>query len=117
MKIDSVPISLFAIGTNENLWLGGVGIKTTDLRDAMNKLAQIFSDTLDDIYININGFVIAAPDAATSEFQDILMFDSISALRTYMQDVPNPPIPADDAGNFDAYSEYIDTVIDYIDKV
>ncbi len=116
-KIEGIPIPLIALGTNENMWLGGVGIKTTELRTVIDKLSQVFTDTLDDIYININGFVIAAPDAPTSEFQDILMFDSISALRAYMANVPNPPIPDDDAGNFDAYSEYIDTVLNYIGKV
>lgn len=116
-KIGGVPLALMAIGTNETLWVGAVGVPTTDLRRAIDKLSQVFSDTLDDIYININGFVISAPDAATSEFQDILMFSSVSQLREYMRQFPNPPVPDDDQGNFDAYSEYIDTVLNYIGKI
>ena len=116
-KIGNVNTDLFAIGTNENLWMGAVGVKTTDMRVAIDRLAQVFSDTLDDIEININGFVIGAPDAATSEFQDILMFDSAAAVGEYIAAHPNPPVPSDDAGNFDAYSAYISTVIDYIGKI
>ncbi len=116
-KIGNVRTDLFAIGTNENLWIGAVGIPTPEMRRAIDRLAQIFSDTLDDITININGFVIAAPDAATSEFQDILMFDSVAAVGQYISAHPNPPVPDDDAGNFDAYSAYISTVIDYIGKI
>lgn len=116
-QIGNIRTDLFAIGTNENLWMGAVGVKTTDMRVAIDRLAQVFSDTLDDIEININGFVIGAPDAATSEFQDILMFDSAAAVGEYIAAHPNPPVPADDAGNFDAYSAYISTVIDYIGKI
>ena len=64
--------------------------------------------------ILINGFVISAPDAATSEFQDILMFNTIAQLREYMSQHPNPPLPNDDNGLFDAYSQYIDAVINHI---
>lgn len=116
-KIGDLTPNLFAIGTNETLWIGAIGVETSRLRNAMDKLGQIFSDTLDDIYINMNGFIIGAPDAATSEFEDILMFDSVAALRDYMAAHPNPPLPADDEGNFDAYSAYIGTVIDYIGKI
>ena len=113
-QINGIQIALLAIGTNETLWIGGVGIKTTDMRTAIDRLQQIFSDTLDETYINVNGFVVNAPDAATSEFQDILMFNSISDLRQYMRGVPNPPLSPDDDGMFDAYSQYIDAVINHI---
>lgn len=117
IKIAGVPTALIAIGTNETLWIGSVGVKTSDLRRAMDYLSQVFSDTLDDIYIGINGFVISAPDAATSEFQDILMFNTTTELGKYMASHKNPPVPSDDQGNFDAYSEYIDTVINYVGKL
>lgn len=116
-RINGIPISLVAIGTNENLWIGGVGIKTTDIRAAMDRFYQIFNDTLDEADININGFVIAAPDAAVSEFQDVLMFNTVSDLREYMRRYPNPPLPDDDDGMFDAYSQYIDAVINHIGKI
>ncbi len=115
-NIKGVRPSVFAIGTDEVLWIGSVGIATTDMRMAIDTLSQIFSDTLDDIQIGINGFVINAPDAATSEFEDILMFNTISDLRDYISAHPNPALPADGVANFDAYSAYISTVIDYVGK-
>lgn len=113
-KINGINIALLAIGTNETLWIGGIGIKTTEMRTVIDKLDGIFSDTLDNNDIIINGFVISAPDAATSEFQDILMFNTIAQLREYMSQHPNPPLPNDDNGLFDAYSQYIDAVINHI---
>ncbi len=116
-RINGNRMSLLAIGTNETLWLGAHGIATTDMRRAIDKLNDVFSDTLDDIYINVSGFVIGAPDAATAEFDDILMFNDVDGLREYITAHPNAPLPDDDNGNFDAYSEYIDTVINYIGKI
>ncbi len=115
-KIENIPITLTAIGTNETIWLGGMGIRISDMRRVMDKLAQVFSDTLDDVYININAFVIAAPDAPASTDDEILKFDSIAHLRQYMAGITNPPPAPDDQENFDAFSEYIDTVINYIGK-
>lgn len=117
VRVNGITTSLIAIGTNETMWVGCVGVKTTDVRAILEKFEQIFSDTLDETYIGINGFVISAPDAATSEFQDILMFNTIDELRKYMQQNPNPPLPADDDGMFDAYSQYIDAVITHMVKV
>lgn len=116
-RVNGVQTALIAIGTNETMWLGCVGVKTTVVREIIEKFQQVFSDTLDETEIEINGFVIAAPDAATSEFQDILMFNSIGELREYMSDKQNPPLPADDDGMFDAYSQYIDAVITHIGKI
>ncbi len=116
-RINGNRMSLLAIGTNETLWLGAHGIATTDMRRAIDKLNDVFSDTLDDIYINVSGFVIGAPDAATAEFDDILMFNDVDGLREYITAHPNAPLSDDDNGNFDAYSEYIDTVINYIGKI
>lgn len=106
--------NLLAIGTNEVLWIGAVGADTARVKKAIDKLNQIFSDTLDDVYIGINGFSINAPDAQTAEFDDILLFDTIDGLSEYMRAHPNSQPTPEEKENFDAYSEYIDTVIGYI---
>lgn len=113
-RIAGVQTALIAIGQNENMYIGAIGIPTTDMRRLIDRLQQVFTDTLDDIYINVNGFVINAPDAATSEFQDILMFPSIDALGEYIAQNPNGEISPDDQDDFSAYSEYIDNVINFI---
>ena len=107
--------ALLAIGANEVLWLGGVDVSTRDIRNAIDALQKVFHETLDDIEINVNGFAINAPDADTSEFQDILMFPNEDALREYMNAHKND-MSNEDSENFAAYSEYIDTVITHIAK-
>jgi hypothetical protein len=116
-RIGTIRPELFAIGTNEVLWIGAVGIPTTDLQRAIDTVNQIFSDTLDDIVINVNGFVVSAPDANAPGAPDILTFDKIDSLRQYMNEHRNPPLGEDDSGNFDAFSAYISTVIDYLGKI
>ncbi len=116
-RIGATQTAILAIGTGEVLWLGAVGIPTTALQSAIDTINQIFSDTLDDIIINVNGFVISAPDATAPGAPNILTFDTPNALRQYMNEHRNPPLDEDDNGNFDAFSAYISTVIDYIGKI
>ena len=73
----------------------------------------MFSDTLEDITITTHGFVIA-PSDADAPSPNILTFATVEDLRNYMHQHPNPPLDTDMAENFDAFSEYISTVIDYI---
>ncbi|MDE5615962.1 MAG: hypothetical protein K2I81_03970 [Alphaproteobacteria bacterium] len=114
-QIGNFKPAVFAIGTSEVLWLGGIGISQAPLSEAIDRLKTIFSDTLDDIEINISGFIIA-PTGDVSD-PSILSFPDPDALREYMQSHKNPPPEdADGRENFNAYSEYIDTVINYMDK-
>lgn len=117
VRINGIEVPLIAIGTNETMWLGCIGVNTTSVRTIIEKFQKIFSETLDETEIEINGFAIAAPDAAVSEFQDILMFNTLGELSEYMKDKTNPPLPPDDDGMFDAYSQYIDAVITHIGKI
>ena len=116
-RIGTVNTELFAIGTNETLWIGATGVSTTALQNAIDTVNQIFSDTLDDIIINVDGFIISAPDANAPGAPDILTFDNIDALRQYMNEHKNPPLGEDDNENFEAFSAYISTVIDYLGKI
>ena len=115
--INGKRMDILAIGTGEVLYLGASNISTSDMQSCANKLAHIFSDTLDGVDIYITAFVINPTDGASPSAPDILTFDSIENLRQYMREHPNPPLPADDDGNFDAYSDYISTVIEYIGKL
>ena len=74
-----------------------------------------YNDTLEDVVINIHGFVISAPDASAPGAANILTFATPSELRTYMESHKNPPITDDES--FEAFSSYISTVIDYISKI
>ncbi|MBE6457377.1 MAG: hypothetical protein E7011_01010 [Alphaproteobacteria bacterium] len=116
-RIAGLQTALCAIGTGETIWIGAVGIKTSTLQSALDTLTQVFSDTLDDIIINVHGFVLSAPDSLAPESPEILTFDTPSTLDKYMSEHTNPPIPATDDGEFDAFSSYISTVIEYLGKM
>ena len=116
-RINSIQTALLAVGLNETLYIGGVNIETTQLQTVIDHLNQVFTDTLEDIYITVNGFVINALDASSPGAPDIMLFDNIDSLRNYMHEHPNPPISDDDAENFDAFSSYISTVLEYLRKM
>ena len=114
-RIKGVQTSVIAIGTDEILWIGATGVSTTDMQRAIDALAGVFFDTLEDIEIHINAFIIDATDNATSD--SILRFASVDDLRTYICEHPNKQPDEDEIENFDAYSGYIGTVVDYIGKI
>ena len=116
-QISGLQLSLFAVGSNENIWIGATGIETETMANIIDTINQVFLDTLDDVEIGINGFVISAQDADTPTNKNIFTFDSIETLRQYINEHPNPPVRDEDAENFEAFSDYITTVIDYIGKL
>lgn len=117
-KIKGMQTSVLAIAVDEVLWIGAVGASLSAMHNAVDALRRVFSDTLDDIEISVNAFIIAAADTAdVSTDNDILLFADVNELRTYMAAHPAPATSDADAGGFDAYSAYISTVIDYIGKI
>lgn len=115
--INGIKMALFAIGTDEVLYMGAHGISTGKMNQCRNKLLAVFRDTLEDIEIHVNAFVLNPTDLGSPESNEILTFESIEQLREYISVRPNPPLADDDDGNFEAYSEYISTVVDYIGKI
>lgn len=114
-KIGNFKPGLLAIGTNEQLFIGGINIEEQPLADAMERLASLFADTLDDIEISIYGFAVAPSSEIRNP--DIRTFSDTDELREYLSENKNtPPADASEQENFDAYSEFIDTVITYMDK-
>jgi len=114
-RIKNVQTSVIAIGSDEVLWIGATGVSTPDMQRAVDTLNGVFSDTLDDIEINVNAFIVGATDDITDT--DIMHFASVDDLRSYINAHPNIPPVEDEIENFDAYSGYIGTVIDYIGKI
>ncbi len=112
-RIGNLRPALFAVGPDENLWIGAVGIEPARLADAVDKLRTIFTDTLEDIQIHIHPFIIAPTAPGT----DMETFDTVANLRDYISTNPARKLSDDDTEDFDAYSEYVDTVADYFNKV
>ena len=108
--------NLFAIAPNEIVWIGAVDTDINKLQSAINRLDGIFTDTLEDIKININAFLIDTKNTYQSN-ASIFVFKTLEELKTFVTELP-PAWPKDmsnaDQENFDAYSEYIDTIIQYV---
>ncbi|MBD5391714.1 hypothetical protein HDR66_02820 [bacterium] len=114
-QINNFKPALTAIGTGDVLWMGGVGIPDKKLQDAIDQMNRVFTETLDSIVINVFGFIVAPTDRDNNDA--ILKFDTPEQLNEYMSAHPNPTPPDDEVENFDAYSEYMDTVIKYMGKI
>lgn len=115
-RIGGIRPALFAIGSDETLWIGGVGMEPSRMANAVDKLDTIFTETLEDIKITINSFIINPKIDNPADMVGIEQFDSVNALRDYMDSHKNRELPPSEAEDFDAYSEYIDTVADYFNK-
>lgn len=74
----------------------------------------VFKETLEDIEIDINGFIINPSDNDTVE--SVLDFDSVPELSDAIDENPNEPESDADkeSGNMDAFAGYIETVLTYL---
>jgi len=114
--ISGLQTNLFAIAADEILWMGAVNADTAAVKSAVDKLNSIFQETLPDITINVNAFVLDLNNNQTPN-DSILVFNSVEEVKKFVSELP-PVWPKDmseaDQENFDAYSEYIDTIIQYV---
>lgn len=95
------------------------------ISQAASAMRTLFSETLDnDIKITVRPFVVMDGGTIANraslekiwEAFEVQVFNSIAALREYLQKNPNRETPESEQEDFDAYSEYIDTVSDYFNK-
>ena len=114
-KISGLQTILFAIGTDETVWIGAADCAPEQLSKRIDVVQQVFADTLEDIEIKINGFVLNStlPESTSG----ILVFDNTEHLREYVNKHPNTPPSADEEENFEAFSSYITTVIEYLGRI
>ncbi len=114
--ISGLKMNLFAIGNNEIVWMGSVDSDIQKMKDAIEKLNNTFQETLDDITINIRSFVLDTRNIYESD-DSVLVFHDTEELRNYVSQHPADNVNDSDKENFDAYSEYIDTIIKYIKNI
>lgn len=114
--IVGMPTVLFAAGTNDVLWVGAAGVSVDAMQRAISKLFQVFTDTLDDININVNAFVLFPTSPDDFRNSDIMVFRNVDELGEYIQQRPNPSHDDDD-GYFESYSGYIKTVAEFIGQI
>jgi hypothetical protein len=108
--------NLFAIGPEEILWIGAVDADVNKLQSAVNRLDSIFHDTLEDIQINISAFIIDTTNQQQNS-DSIAVLKSLDELKTFVSSLPqikSEEMTNYEKDNFNAYSEYIDTIIQYV---
>ena len=113
--ISGLKTNLFAIGNNEQLWIGAVNCDIKLMQSAINQLNSVFTETLEDIAIHINAFIIDT-FGKYSTTDGINVFHNIQELSDFISAHPGDTIEDFDRENFEAYSEYIDTVITMLYK-
>ena len=113
-KISNVTLSLVALGSNETLWLGACNISHEQMADIMLAFKSVFQETLEDIEIDVNAFIINPTD--NESVDSILDFNSLDELSNAIKDYPNTPESetAQDAENIKAFAGYIETVLTYL---
>lgn len=113
--IAGLKTNLFAIGNKEVLWLGCVDCDTNKLKTAIDRLKGTFKETLKDIPITVYSFLLDTNNRYKSE-PGIFIFHKIDELKKFIFENQGLDIPPSDQEDFDAYSEYIDTVITLLYK-
>ena len=110
-----LKLNLFAIGANEIVWMGGVNCDMEKLKSAIKKLESVFTETLEDIPITVNAFVLDTLKRYDSDSR-IRVFHDPEDLRKYISENPAEDISDSDHADFNAYSDYIDTVLTLLYK-
>ena len=115
-KIAGFIPNLFAICVDEIVWIGASDADINKMHIAIEKLQSVFQETLEDIKININAFILDTTNQYQSD-DSILIFKSVDELKKFISENPANELTDDNSDNFDAYSEYIDTIIQYVKNI
>jgi hypothetical protein len=95
------------------------------ISQAAEKVRALFAETLDaEIQINVRPFVVMNDAVITNKDSlarvwdalGVRVFENLGDLAAYINDSKNGEITNAQREDFDAYSEYIDTVADYFNK-
>ena len=84
------------------------------MADIMLKLKKVFTDTLDDIEIDINAFILNPTDGES--VNSMLDVHSLDELEKHINEIPNPISTENDTDSesMDAFAGYIETVFTYL---
>lgn len=115
-SISGFTPNLIAIGPNEVFWIGAIDANPDKLNSVIKKLQDVFETTLEDIPINIRAFIIDNLNQYQSN-DEISVFKSLDDLKKFVSENPSDIITDEEIDSFNSYSEYIDTIIQYIKNI
>lgn len=108
--ITGLKTNLIAIGNHELFWVGCVDCDINKMKTLINKIKETFTQTLPDIPITVYSFILDTKKIYESD-PDIFIFHDMDNVRKFIYDNQGTDISPEYQEDFDAYSEYIDTVL------
>ena len=108
--IAGLTTNLIAIGNHELFWVGCVDCDINKMKTLINKIKETFTQTLPDIPITVYSFILDTKKMYETD-PDIFIFHDIDDVRKFIYDNQGTDIPPEYQEDFDAYSEYVDTVL------
>ena len=115
IRIENKYPAIIAVGSNEKLFVATVTNDYYVLENTLKRLELCFADTLEGI--NINTKILCVSDEIQSENNKILTFQSAESLHRYLISNKNPALTdKQEHEDFNAYTEYINNVIEYLFK-
>jgi len=115
IRIDGKHPAVVALGTNEKLFIGTTNVDNETLEKTLKRIELCFADTLEGI--NINTRILCVDGTSYDIDNKIIHFTSVDTLKRYMSTNKNiRPKTKTDIEDFNAYTEYITTVMQYLFK-
>lgn len=116
IRINGKHPAIVAIGTNEKLFIATLIDNYEILQNALKRIELCFADTLEGLHIDTHILCMTNRDIDSND-KRILRFTNINAFEKYLKSHKNVrPSTQQDKDNFDAYAEYINTVMTYLFK-
>ena len=116
IRINGKHPAIVAIGTNEKLFIATLIDDYEILQNALKRIELCFADTLEGLHIDTHILCITNRDIDIND-KRILRFANINTFEKYLKAHKNVrPSTQQDKDNFDAYAEYINTVMTYLFK-
>lgn len=115
IRIDGKYPAVIALGSEEKLYIGTYNVNVEILRNVKKRFELCFADTLEGV--NIDTKILCVSEDYIPSNTGILSFWSTDTMRDYLKQHKNKkPKTKSEWDDFDAYSEYIGTAIEYLFK-
>lgn len=116
--IGALQSPAIAVGYDQSVWIGVTNKSPQETQGAIDTLVSFFSDTLGETAadINVNACIVNPSGNAEDTSDAIHLFSTLDKLDQFMAENNNKEPEDFEPELFDAFSSYIDTVMNYIGK-
>ena len=115
VRIEDKYPAIIAVGSDEKLFIATLLGDEYMLNNILKRFELCFADTLEGINIDVK--VLSVSDTCFDNDNQILHFESVNAMHRYLMSIKNNhPMNKESQEAFNAYAEYINSVIEYLFK-